>query len=181
MVKMDVPPARAQFQGSDAQEMLQFYFRQHWIRLLWPLLRTVFFTALIVLAGWAALAERIAPHAMLITLALLFILCHLLFLGRLYRHFLTLVIVTDRKVHYIKKTLLSVNDQHSIDFHILQNVLSRQVGVVQSLFGYGSLILDTRIRELRVHFVPRIGWVYGRIMELRQQNILASMERDPHS
>jgi hypothetical protein len=162
-------PVRADFQGSDPREMLQFFFRQHWIRLLWPAARTLFWSALIIGAGAVAYGVGGAWHPILAALALLFVFCHLQLLARVYRHFLTIIIVTDRKFHHVKRNLLSLNDHHTVDIAMLQDVVRRQSGIVQSVMGYGTVILDVNGKPMRIHFVPHLSDTHEGIMKLRQQ------------
>lgn len=150
------------FSGIDPQERIEFFFRQHWIRLLPPLFTTAGASASILALGWISSSD----HVILVALSICFILVHLRFLQFVYRHFLQLVIVTGTKIHYIKRTLLSINTHHTIDLRMLQDVVRNQSGPVQTVFRYGSIHLDFGIHEQRIHFVPKISTVHQNILTL---------------
>ena len=164
------------FQGKDPEEQFQFYFRQHWIRLLNPFSQLLLGTFCIVLgvsllSSNAVVVDLSTRHALALMLAALFLLLHFRFLARFYRYFLYVFIVTDKKIHRIKKTLLTFNDHQSIDLASLQNIDKRQHGVVQNLFGFGSIVLDAQETQMRIHFVPRIKQCYESIVHLHLQQV----------
>ncbi len=69
----------------------------------------------------------------------------------------------------MKKTLLIFDDHQSIDLWMLQDILKCQHGVIQNVFGFGSLILEAQETVLRIHFVPWVTNKYKRLMSLREQ------------
>ncbi|MEN9560804.1 MAG: hypothetical protein RIQ56_77, partial [Candidatus Parcubacteria bacterium] len=105
--------------------------------------------------------------ALLLTASLALI--QLEFIGRFYRYFLYVCVVTDRKVHRIKKTLLAIDDHQSIDLWVLQDINKHQRGIVQNLFGFGTLILEANDTQMRVHFTPDIGKRYEDLLHLRER------------
>ena len=166
--------AGVEFPGRDPAETLQFYFRQHWIRLGRPFLHVlpwVLFciVGLQLLISMPDAGDSRFRHAGLIGIAVIFILTQLEFLAKFYRYFLYVIVVTDKKVHRIKKTLVTVDDHQSIDLWVLQDIHKRQHGIIQNLLGFGTLILDANQTELRIHFVPVIGKKYEVLMHLREQ------------
>jgi len=80
-----------------------------------------------------------------------------------------IIVVTDRKIHRIKKTLLAVNDHQTIDLWVLQDIFKSQHGLVQNLFGFGTLIMEAQETQLRLHFIPGVQDKYLAIMKLREQ------------
>jgi hypothetical protein len=89
---------------------------------------------------------------------------------RFYRYFLSLTIVTDRKVHRIRKTLLTMNIHESVDLWLLQDITKSQRGIIQNLFGFGSLILEGQNQPLlRIHFTPHITLNHTKLMHLRER------------
>lgn len=162
------------FQGKDPEEHFQFYFRQHWIRLLGPASSMLFWTAMVLLAGWLIFFNLAPPdtstrHGILFGLFLIFATVHIRFLLRLYTYFLYVIIVTDRKVHRVKKTLFSIDDHQSIDIWTFQDVVKQQHGLIQNVFGYGSLILESQDSKLRLHFVPKISAIHHRLVQIRER------------
>jgi hypothetical protein len=170
MVTDERKSGRAAFQGMDASEQFAFFFRQHWIRVLWPFLRMLGGTILLGSAiGFVAFSanDDATRHAALIGLLVLFLGLQAAFLVRFYRHFLYVIIVTNRKIHRIKKTFLAVDDHQSIDLGSLQDIHKSQHGIVQNLFGFGTLTLEAQESVLKIHFVPKISKQYEAMLRLQ--------------
>ncbi len=162
------------FQGKDPQETFQFYYRQHWIRLLWPFVRMAGLTAILIGVEYLFF-EQIQPegetgrHGVLLLVFGFFTLVQWEFLVRFYRHFLSVIIVTDKKIHRIKKTLVFLDTHQSIDLWVLQDIKKTQRGIIQNILGFGTLILEAQDSELRIHFTPKIGKRYNDLMHLRER------------
>lgn len=170
----DASLAGIKFQGSDEHEHFQFYFRQHWIRLLKPFVITVLWTVCIVAAGYMMffrleVTDPQTRHGLLIGLFVVFAAVHLSFLRRLYTYFLYVIIVTDRRVHRIKKTLFATDDHQSMDLWMFQDIDKWQHGPIQNLLGFGSLIMEAQDTTLKLHFVPRIAKIYDKISHLKEE------------
>jgi len=161
------------FQGKHAGETFQFQFHQHWIRMVWPVVKLLIWNALIFGIGYSifymtfiedALTRRIA----LSMLTLFFVLAHFEFLVRFYRYLLYVVVITDKKVHRIKKTLITLDDHLSVDLWMMQDIEKCQKGIIQNILQFGTIILEVQDTVMRLHFVPRIGQKYEKIMYLRE-------------
>lgn len=163
-----------EFQGKDPRETFQFYFRQHWMRMTLPFARALVFTALIVGVGAFTFLGENTTNAPGRRLLLLFFLLFLGivqfdFLSRFYRYFLYVVIVTDRKVHNIKKTLLAYDEHESVDLWVLQDIHKSQRGLFQNLLNFGTLTLEAQDTHIRLHFTPCIQQRYKELMHLRER------------
>lgn len=161
------------FPGKHEGEHFQFFFRQHSIRLLRPLAQCVGsmlgLTALGYVLIVSAAPDATTRHLALAILLFMFVLTNIVFLGALYRYCMYVIVVTDRKIHRIKKTLLAVNDHQTIDLWVLQDIFKSQHGLVQNMFGFGTLIMEAQETQLRFHFIPDIQNKYEAIMSLREQ------------
>ncbi len=162
------------FSGKHPEEGFRFYFRQHWIRLVWPSLRVLLYTAvtilsLTVLFGIAGIDDPGMRHFLFLLIITFFVASHIVFLARFYRYFLYVIILTDRRVHRIKRTLLAFDDHQSIDLAAIQDIHKFQHGVIQNVFGFGSIILEAQETHLRIHFIPRIARVYEQILHLHRE------------
>lgn len=161
------------FQGKDAGEEFHLYYHQHWIRLLWPFTKLMAWNALI--AGLGSLTfipfpieDFVIRRALLTLYTLFFLLAHAEFLARFYRYFLTVIVVTDRKIHRIKKTLFLIDDHQSVDLWMLQDIMKSQHSIIQKLFGFGTITLEAQETILRLHFTPHIHETYDRLVQLRE-------------
>jgi len=160
------------FPGKHEGEQFQFFFRQHWIRLLRPFSRYLMSVAAILAVGYVSVValqvDASTRRLGIVILLLLFILTNLIFLAALYRYFLYVIIVTDRKVHRIKKTLLATNDHQSIELWGVQDIFKSQHGIMQNLFGFGSIIMEAQDTQFRIHFIPGIEEKYQALMRMRE-------------
>ncbi len=174
MVIHRIAGADITFQGKDPEERFIFFFRQHWIRLMTPLVRMLLealgiATALYLSLGPMRPEDPTLLHAIVLLLCALLWGTQLAFLARFYRHFLYVAVITNRKIHRIKKTLLTVDDHETIDLQALQDIRKSQHGPMQNIFGFGSLILEAQNTKLKLHFVPRIVRTYNQLMTLRER------------
>lgn len=162
------------FQGKHADEEFHLYFHQHWIRLIWPLTKLIVWNALIFTIGYLMLElvtieEDITRRLILSFLTIFFLLAHFEFLARFYRYFLYVIVVTDKKIHRIKKSLLTLDDHQSMDLWMLQDINKCQHGIIQNILGFGSIILEAQETIIRIHFTPNISDNYERLMHLRER------------
>lgn len=158
------------FQGMDSREQFRFYFRQHWIRLMWPFFRMLGWTIFVGvgLVFFAYGDDPVTRRAGAIVMLALFLVTQGSFLVRFYRHFLYVIIVSDRKIHRIKKTFLAVDDHQSIDLLSMQDMHKSQHGPVQNIFGFGTLTLEAQESVLKIHFVPKITRQYEAILGMQK-------------
>lgn len=162
------------FQGINMHETMKFSYHQHWIRLLWPFAKMVASTVVLIVIAYAMFAlvdtvNSFARHLVLYALLAGFLTVQMEFIVRFYRYFLYVIVVTDKKIHRIKKTLLTTDDHQSLDLWTLQDIDKSQHGIIQSALGYGSIRLQAQDTELRLHFVPKITQRYQQLMLLREE------------
>ena len=172
MVTVSTPAGPGQFHGKFAEEEFQFCFHQHWIRMALPAVRMLLLTLLVLSAGMSVRASPFsadARHLLIVFLVAFLAIIQFEFLEKLYNYFLYIIIVTDRRIHRIKKTLFITNDQQSIDLWVLQDINESQHGLMQCGLGFGSLILESQETTLKIHFVPRVSRKYEQLVHLREQ------------
>ncbi len=163
-----------EFQGKYPEEQFQFYFRQHWIRLFMPFARMILITAIIATMGYFLVELSFASgtgsrHIVIIMILLIFAIVQLEFLIHFYNHCLYMVVVTDRRIHRIKKTLFITDDQQSIDLWVIQDIVKSQHGIIQNTLRFGSLRVEAQESLLRLHFIPQVGKKYEELMHLREK------------
>lgn len=171
MVKQRRTPTAAEsFPGQNPGETLQFYYRQHWIRLMRTFHLIIVGTALYALALWllVGMPDDDTRRLLLTFSSFAHLFLQLLILARFYRYFLYVIVVTDQKIYRIKKTLVAVDDRQTIDLWSLSDVTMHQHGLFQNIFGFGTLVLHGN-EELRIHFTPRIRDQLHKISVLRAQ------------
>ena len=144
------------------------------MRLAWPMTKLLISNVLILSAGWISLAvlsanDGFSRHLALTFFTLLFLFAHFEFLIRYYRYFLYVIVITDKKIHRIKKTLLILDDHQSVDLWMLQDIAKHQLGILQNLLGYGTIICEAQETVLRLHYIPHVVARYRDILHLREQ------------
>ena len=166
-------PAGLDFLGQDRDEVVRFYFRQHWVRLLRPVGKMLLWSVILGVAFWFALqisspSQQTTRHLLALILCLLFLYAQLEFLNAFFRHFLYVLVVTNKKIHRIKKTLFVVDDHQSIDVTALQDVHKSEHGIVQNVLRFGTLTLEAQESVLKIHFVHNVAKMYHEIIGLRE-------------
>lgn len=169
----DHPLSIVDFPNKDPQERFCSSFRQHWIRMLWPITRMCLLTAAIFLIGFLSFSivdvtQQNGRHLLLVALLLFFLAVHLHFISRFYRYFLYVIIATDRRVHRIKRSLLNFDDHECIDLWNIQEIRKSQRGPVQNLFGFGTIVLEGQDSRLTLHFVPQVSKRYEELLAVRE-------------
>ena len=162
------------FQGKHSEERYQFHFHQHWIRMLWPLCKLIALNAILVSAGVVAfsmldLSDPVARRSLIGLFSLLFLFSHWEFLCRFYRYYLYVVVVTGKKIHRIKKSLILIDDHQGIDLWMIQDINKIQHGLLQNILGYGTIKVEAQETILRIHFVPHVARRYVELVALREQ------------
>lgn len=168
----DSLPQAVSFPGMDPTESFQFYFRRHWSRMaqyvgflaLWM----IAFSAMVYASGVTATEDESSRRVLIVVLCAFFLIPNFIFMLRVYKHFLYMVIVTDKKVHQFKRTLLAVDTHQSVDLEMLQDIDKIQRGIVQNMLGFGSLRLEAQTSRLVIHFVPHIDKMYNILVGLRE-------------
>ena len=111
-------------------------------------------------------------------LTLFFVLAYFEILKRFYRYLLYIVIVTDKKIHRIKKTLITTDDHISFDLMMVQDIHKSQTGIWQNLLGYGTIVLEAQETIMRLHFVPNVVEKYEKIMHVRERGRMQNLMSD---
>lgn len=165
--------ARVNFPGMDPGEEFRFYFMQHWLRMYRTVGLLVGWTILFAIVTYAsnvfAITDDSTRRALIVILCGFFLIPQLIFLTKLYKYFLYLVVVTDKKIHLFKRTLVTTDRHESVDLWVLQDIDKSQRGIFQNLFGFGSLKLEAQNSQMTIHFIPHINEVHMSIVKMREQ------------
>ena len=142
--------------------------------MLWPVVKLLLWNSVIFGIGYSIffmtfIQDDITRRVALSLLTLFFVLAQFEFLIRFYRYLLYVVVVTDKKIHRIKKTLITTDDHISVDIWMSQDIHKCQNGIIQNILRFGTIILEVQETVMRIHFVPRIVKKYEQIMHLREQ------------
>lgn len=161
------------FPGMDPGEEFRFYFMQHWLRLYRTvgllIVWMIAFVAVTYASNVFAITDDSTRRALVVILCGFFLIPQFIFLTKYYKYFLYMVVVTDKKIHLFKRTLVTTDRHESVDLWVLQDIDKSQRGIFQNLFGFGSLRLEAQNSQMTVHFIPHINKVHMSIVQLREQ------------
>lgn len=130
--------------------------------------------SLVIIAGGyfiflhIGVSDTASRHGLLIGLCFLLAIVQWAFLIRFYTYFLYVIIVTDRRIHRIKKTLITVDDHQTIDIWTLQDINKSQHGPLQNILGFGTILFESQDTVLKLHFIPQVRNIYHKISHIRE-------------
>lgn len=165
-------PLDQNFKGQLDGEHVACVFRRHWISIfntllsipgLLILLFLIFINLPVFLAGLGHLNLLLA-----FAFTLIHVLIHRQFLT-IFRYFLETVIVTDRRVVVVDKSVFFKDSKNSVDLATVQDIQKKQDGFFESFFNYGSLIfvLSGSSETTVIDLVPRPEYQYKKIMQMK--------------
>lgn len=169
------------FPGKEPSEAYRFHFRQHWLRLLPTLLKAGIWTILVIFMAltrnWGFELDDTVRRLFLMAITIFFVFFQMLLMRRWYEYFLFIVIVTNAKLHYIKKPFIFMDHQRSVELVTIKDIRRDQRGLIQPMLGFGTLLLDTAQGEMSIHFVPKISQMHSAIIERREESTVQQAQK----
>lgn len=162
------------FPGKEPKERFRFYFRKHWVRLVPAGAKALAWTLML---GFSSITLRLAGdpidddarHLILVLLGFFFVLFHMLFMRRWYAYFLHVIVVTDMKIHRLKKRYLVMDLERSVDIPSIRDIRREQHGPLQAILGYGTILLDTAQGEFRIDHAPNLTQLHDMLVVQRDK------------
>ncbi len=92
------------------------------------------------------------------------------FFLRLFRHYLSVIVVSSTRVISLTKSLYLINEKEAVDLKNIQEVKKMQSGVLQNLFNFGDLyiILSTSTQGVYLHDIPNPDFHFRLINKAKQ-------------
>ncbi len=163
---------RKHFKGQLEDELVICTFRKHWVSILptlvsMPGLLIVLFVLFINLPRLVDQGHWMA-YLMVFALAALHAVIHRQFLTIFY-YYLHTVIVTDRRVVLIDKSVFFKDSKTSLDLVNVQDIQKHQEGFYQNFFNFGSLsfMLSGSGSPSVIDLVPRPEYQYKKIHQVK--------------
>ena len=163
---------RQHFKGQLEGEIVVCVFRKHWIAVLPTLLSMpgLLIVLFLLFSNLSLLVRQGHWVAYLMVFALggLHALIHRQFLA-LFHYYLDTVILTDRRVVMVDKSVFFKDSKTSIDLVNVQDIQKHQVGIFQNFLNYGSLTftLSGSGGPSVIDLVPRPEYQYKKIHEVK--------------
>lgn len=159
------------FQGKHDNERYHFHYYRHWVKIVLPFMVLVGAYAAVFLLFTFVVTPNLSDPALRRSAAAIFVLIavmfHFHFVREFYLRFLYVVIVTDRMVHRIHKTLFFCDDHQSIDLQSVQDVKRIKHGILPNLLNYGDILLEAQETTLHLHYVPKVKHVHENLLKLQ--------------
>lgn len=160
------------FKGQLDDEVVVCVFRRHWIRVL-PHLLSIPLLILVLLLIFFNLPFFMGATIGVATLfvfglTVLHIFLHRQFLS-VFRYYLQTVVLTNRRVVLVEKSVFFRDFKTSIDLANIQDLQKNQSGLLQTFFNYGSLVfmLSGSSSSMMIDLVPRPEYQYKKINEVK--------------
>ncbi len=160
------------FKGQLEGELVICVFRKHWISILPTLVSMpgILVVLFLIFANLPLLVSQghWMAYLMVFALGALHAVIHRQFLTVFY-YYLNTVIVTDRRVVLIDKSVFFKDSKTSIDLVNVQDIQKHQVGIFQNFLNYGSLTftLSGSGGPSVIDLVPRPEYQYKKIHEVK--------------
>lgn len=165
--------------GSNLNESEVRVYRRHWLTLV-PLMVSTVLVFILPIAGYIILRiihaewfESGIGTVLFIIGASIFFLFGLLFLFQTFmEYWLDIFIVTDKRILDINQTGLFNRTVSELRLYRTQDVTSEVKGIIQSMFNYGDVYVQTAGEMERFHFesVPNPNEVSKTILELAEED-----------
>ncbi len=165
-------PMNKNFKGQLDDERVVCVFRRHWIGLLPHLLSIplLFFVIFLVFYNLPNLMREINGMDFLLVLGMLVLhgFIHRQFLI-IFKYYLQTVVLTDRRVVIVEKSVYFKDLKTSIDLVNIQDIQKHQAGFLETFFDYGSLVfmLSGSGSSMTIDLVPRPEYQYKKINEVK--------------
>lgn len=168
------------FKGQVESEVVQCFYRKHWIVLLKDIVEFIIFIGALtfVITQFKGIYIFFSQDSFLINfLAFSMISLFTLFIHRFFlkfiKYYLDIVVITNYRIVNIDKSLYLRNSKDAIDLPKIQDMKKSQYGIIQRIFNFGELIITlsstTSTKILR--FVPNPEYHFRKINKLKRKYI----------
>jgi len=166
------------FKGQLDSEIIECFYRKHWIVLLKITIEFIFFIVVLIFTGihFDRIYDFFSRDSffviflafLIITLFTLFI--HKFFL-RLIRYYLDITVFTNYRIVDVDKSLYLRNSKNAIDLSKIQDIQKSQYGIIKKLFNFGELIitLSSASTTKKLTFVPNPDYHFRKINRLKRK------------
>lgn len=160
------------------QEKIIQALSTHWIKYVAPtfMFSVVLFAAIAMLASaeiFSMLEEQLSGSIVIFIGVVLLYIAHHWFFHKLLSEAMEDIIITDKRVIWMKELLFCCNEMRQIQLQNIQGVESRKRGLSQTILGYGTVWFDTGGTETsdenaRMDMVPHPNRIARQINQLRE-------------
>ena len=175
------------FKGQLDDEIVQFFFRRHWSKILTNLFMIFIIIACFITAFLFGLVELKGQDlhnlkwAILIAITTLTGLLHFQF-SKIFNYHLHTVVVSNMRLVIVDKSIFFRDSRDSIDLMKIQDVNKKQNGLLPTLLNYGTLEVTMMgsDKPVIIDLVPTPDHYFKRMNKIKQdmsQKVLAVEDR----
>lgn len=175
------------FKGQHKDEVVLSFTRRHGVVLI-PhfvifLLVISAISAYFIIIPSETLAMIFSPLTYRITaLAIIIGLSYYLhrFFLRVLNYYLQTIIITNRRVIELRKTIYFSNSSDSIDLPEIQDIMVHKNGVIKTILNYGeiSIILSSAHASKELQYIPNPEYFFKKINKTKAQYMLSSLRQE---
>lgn len=177
------------FKGQLDTEVVQCFYRKHWIVLMKDILGFALFITILtfVISQFKGIYVFFSQDSFFITflafsiVGLFTIFIHKFFL-RLIRYYLDIAIITNYRIVNIDKSLYLRDSKDAVDLPKIQDIQTSQHGIMKKIFNFGELVitLSSTSTTKTLDFVPNPSYHFRKINTLKRDYIKERLSsRDP--
>ncbi|MCD6109781.1 hypothetical protein J7J83_03425 [bacterium] len=166
------------FKGQLDSEIIECFYRKHWIVLAKITIEFILFIAVLIFTGihFDGLYSFFSKNSFFVAflalsiVSLFTIFIHKFFL-RLVRYYLDITVFTNYRIVDVDKSLYLRNSKNAIDLSKIQDIQKSQYGIVKKLLNFGELIITlSSVSTTKVlTFVPNPDYHFRKINRLKRK------------
>ena len=168
------------FPGQQEGELIEFFMRKHWVTLITLFLGSSLGALAIGSAFYIWIARfnhslNLVDNLLVFgTLSTAFALLHHLFFVKLMNHFLTVTVVTNRRIIDMRCTTLLHRERDTLDLSKIQDMKITQAGIFQRLLDYGDITTHNATGQelFAFHYIPRPQKYFNAINHIHHKSML---------
>lgn len=163
---------RKNFKGQLDNEVVQCYFRRHWIKIIPAILVIPFCWAAYILTFfyWPIVLQSGSFMAAFALLGLILVtaIMHYEFLN-VFHYFLNTVIITNSRIVLVDKSVFFRDSRTAIDLTKIQDVQKRQNGLFPYVLKYATLVVSLSSGDpITIDFTPQPDFQFKKINEVKK-------------
>ncbi len=166
------------FKGQLDTEIIECFYRKHWIVLFKITLEFIFFITILGFIGvhFKGIHDFFSEDSFFITfLAFSIIVLFTIFIHKFFleviRYYLDITVFTNYRIVDVDKSIYLRNSKDAIDLSKIQDIQKSQYGIIKKLFGFGELVItlssSSSIKTLK--FVPNPDYHFRKINRLKRK------------
>lgn len=174
------PNTDKHFKGQLDNEIVECFFRKHWIVLIGNIVIFFVFIGIIIFISFhfEGIYEFFSRESLFVeimavlTIGLFTAYIHKFFLGMI-RYYLDIVVITNYRIVQIDKSLYLRDEKDAIDLPKIQDIQKSQYGIIKKILNFGELVitLSSTATTKTISLIPNPEYYFKKINQLKREYI----------